>query len=287
MPQMSPFLKLLFVHSLLFVAGAVSASTLRITGNSVVLDGKRGAILRKASADLDRDGRIEYVFALWLYDESFGGYIVARPGGGVWRVVAKEYAGIDRMQMSVSDVNGDQRPEIIWRAMSGDGHMYCFIDVLAHGRIKSIGDFNDTKFRDLDGDGVPEVLSVEMVSAGFVGDHWLTIYKWTWHGYVDVSRRFPGAYRAVIRDLRDTIYQMRYTRDYGHTHSPKESPEVFSDLYYYLGKAHEFNRHPERARMPYAIAYRLQPDDGEKAAAFRRAWGIKKPKTGQRKSEPQ
>ena len=150
--------------------------------------------------------------------------------------------------------------------------MLCDIYVLKRGRLVQIGDFWDTRFRDLTGDGVPEILSTSPVSFMFSGDHWLTIYKWNGRGYTDVSRRFPKQYDAVIRDLKHTIYQLRYTKAYGTKSDPSTNKELFADFYYYLGKAYEYRGLPEKAKAQYAIAYRLQPDDEEKVKAFRRMW---------------
>jgi len=63
---------------LLISAIPVCAHTLRVKGNRIYLDGKRGQILYKSSGDLDGDGRREVVLLAWTYDERFGGIIVAK-----------------------------------------------------------------------------------------------------------------------------------------------------------------------------------------------------------------
>ena len=122
---------------------------------------------------------------------------------------------------------------------------------------------------------MPEILSISPISFMFVGDHWLTIYKWNGQAWTDVSRRFPKQYNAVIRDLRRTIHQMRYTRAYGQLFDPSEAPDIFADLYCYLGKAYEYRGLPTKAREQYAIAYRLDPSDDEVVSAFKRTWQSK------------
>lgn len=258
----------------LCLMAALSAQThsLRVSGNRFLLDGERGQILYKSSGDLDGDGRKEMAFLAWTYDERFGGIVVAKQVAGKWQVVTTEPIGIHKARVDITDVNGDGKLEVVGRAMSGDGHMYCCIYVLKHGRLVQIGDFWDTRFRDLTGDGVPEVLSTSAMSFMFAGDHWLTIYKWNGHGYTDVSRRFPKQYDAVIRDLKKTIYELRYTKAYGSKHDPVKDSDLFADFYYCLGKAYEYRGLPDKAKTQYAIAYRLQPDDEEKAKAFRRIW---------------
>jgi tetratricopeptide (TPR) repeat protein len=46
-------------------------------------------------------------------------------------------------------------------------------------------------------------------------------------------------------------------------------------MYYYLGLAYEYHGEPEKAKIQYAIAYRLTPDADEVQRAFRRTWHIK------------
>ena len=144
----------------------------------------------------------------------------------------------------------------------------CSIYVLKNGNLESIGDFGKTHFRDLDSDGVPEVLSVGLVSFGFVGDHWLTIHKWNGHGYTDVSKRFPREYDPVICDLRREIHLLRYTNYHGNHFTPASYPDLFADMYYALGKAYEYRGFPDKARVQYGIAYRLNPENEDVANAF-------------------
>ena len=252
----------------------MGARTLDIRGNRLILDGRRGLILYRSSGDLDGDGVRETVFAGWTYDEKFCGIMVARPVHRGWRLIATAGTPTCQLHADVTDINGDRKLEIVVRSISGDGHGLCSIFVLDRSRLREIGFFDATRFRDLDGDGAQEVLSRRMVSFGFIGDHWLTIWKWNGRGYTDVSLRFPRQYDSVIEDLQRVIREIQYTTRYGSKHSPESNPDMFADLYHYLGKAYEYRRLPEKARQQYAIAYRLDPADFEKrnAAAFHRTW---------------
>lgn len=246
--------------------------TLEIDGNRVVLDGHRGKVLYRGSGDLEGDGASETVFAVQIYKPWSPLIVAARRTVKGWKVIATEDGGLDEWRVDVTDVNGDGKAEIISRGLSGDGHGVCTVDALRHGRIVNIGRFWETRFRDLDGDRVPEVLSISPVSFMFVGDHWLTIYKWNGQNWTDVSPRFPRAYDAVIRDLRLEIHRIRYTDYHGHPFSLEDHPDIFADLYYYLGKAYEHRGLPQKAREQYAIAYRLDPSDSCVVAAFKRTW---------------
>lgn len=232
---------------------------LTIRGNCITLDGRRGQILYRASGDLNGDRRTETVFAMLPHDKPFTLIIVARRVSHGWQLIATHDVGYYSLRTDVTDVNGDGRAEIVARGISGDGHGWCNIYALRRGGLVRLGNFSDTKLRDLTGDGVPEVLSLSMVSFGFVGDHWLTIYKWNGRGYTDVSRRFPRAYDSVIRDLKRTMHDLRFTNTYGSKHNPRHDTELFSDLYYSLGKAYEYRGFSAKAQAQYAIARRLNP----------------------------
>ena len=263
------------LHAIIVAAAALAATAspthkLAISGNRITLDGKRGQILYRDSGDLNGDRQIETVFAMLPYDGPFTVIVVARPKAHGWQLVATHDVGYYSLRTDVTDVNGDGRAEIVARGISGDGHGWCAIYALRQGELVELGNFSDTKLRDLTGDGIPEVLSVSPVSFMFVGDHWLTIYKWNGQSYTDVSRRFPRMYDRVIRDLRQVMHDLQFTRDYGSKSNPRDDPELFADLYYYLGKAFEYRGYPDKARVQYAIAYRLDPQDDEVAAAFRR-----------------
>ena len=248
--------------------------TLKVGRNVLWLDGKRADILFRDSGDLDGDRRRESVFAIYPYRGSCAGIVVGRHIGRTWRFTASTDSGCSaELRTDVTDVNGDGREDIIARYYTGDGQRRCDIYALKRGSLVELGHFDDTLFCDLTGDGVPEALSLSAMSFMFAGDHWLTIYKWNGRGYTDVSRRFPKQYDAVIRDLKRTLYRLRYTNAYGTKNDPASDPELFSDFYYYLGKAYEYRGLPDKARIQYAIAYRLKPDDEEKAKAFRRMWG--------------
>lgn len=260
---------LLVILMIALATPASAAHNLAISGNRITLDGKRGQVLYRDRGDLDGDRRNETVFAMLPYDNPFTVIVVARRAHG-WQLVATHEVGYYSLRTDVTDVNGDGKAEIVARGMSGDGHGWCDIYALRQGDLVQLGDFSDTKLRDLSGDGIPEVLSVSMVSFGFVGDHWLTIYKWNGQGYTDVSRRFPQMYDRVIRDLRRVIHNLQFTKDYGFKGNPRDDPELFADLYYYLGKAFEYRGLPDKARMQYAIAYGLDPKDDDIVSAFRR-----------------
>jgi len=261
---------ILTVLSLSSLCEAGARHSLSIRGNRITLDGKRGQILYRDCGDLNGDRHTETAFAMRPYDESFTVIVVARRVPHGWQLIATHEVGYYSLRTDVTDANGDGRAEIVARGMSGDGHGWCDIYTLRQGDLVEIGNFSDTRLRDLTGDGIPEVLSISMVSAGFIGDHWLTIYKWNGQGYTDVSRRFPHMYDPVIRDLRQVMHALQFTKDYGFKSSPHQAPELFADLYYYLGKAYEYRGLPAKARTQYAIAYRLDPKDDDAATAFRR-----------------
>jgi len=264
-------MRVLAVLVFTLVSVTASAHTLEVRGSCIVLDGKSGAVQYRAAGDLDGDGKPETVFSTRLGGDWASTIVVARQTGSGWKYVAEEWGGCDE-RISVTDINGDGRLELIERGMSGDGHGICSVMVFREGRLREVGRFGQTRFRDLNGDHIPEVLSVDWISFGFVGDHWLTIYKWNGQGYADVSRRFPREYDRVIRDIRREIYLLRYTRCHGSSHQPSSDPELFADMYYYLGKAYEYRGLLDKARAQCAIAYRLQPGDEEIAADFRRMW---------------
>ena len=190
-----------------------------------MLDGRKGEVLYRSSGDLDGDGKAETVFAMSpSYREYNGTIVVARKNHGRWHVIAtEEYGGFD-LRADTTDVNDDRRAEIVARGISGDGHGMAEILALRKGKLATLGAFGLTRLRDLNGDGIPEVLSVSWISFGFVGDHWLTIYKWNGEGYTDVSRRFPEAYGPVVRDIRREIYLLRYTNYHGDKFNPSMTP---------------------------------------------------------------
>jgi hypothetical protein len=267
---------LMLICAVTLAAGAVmsasAAHSLKIHGNRITLDGKRVTIIYRACGDLDGDGKRETVMSACTREWDQCWIVVARRVGGRWRLVTQEEAAC-YLRTDVTDVNGDGKLEIVARTLSGDGHGLCTIYRLDKGRLVELGHFSATKFRDLDGDGIPEVLSVSPVSFMFVGDHWLTIYKWNGQGYTEVSRRFPRMYDRVIRDLRRVTHDLQFTKDYGSKSNPHDDPELFADLYYYLGKAFEYRGLPAKAKIQYAIAHRL--DAG--AAAIRRINAVRKP----------
>lgn len=248
---------------------ALASHSLRINGNRITVDGKRGQILYRDCGDLIGDGHIDTVFSMLPYDQPFTTIVVGRRQTRGWQLAATHEIGYYSLRTDVTDANGDGKAEIVARGISGDGHGWCDIYALRRGDLFRLGSFSDTKLRDLTGDGVPEVLSVSMVSAGFVGDHWLTIYKWNGQGYTDVSRRFPSQYDRVIRDLRHVMHDLQFTRDYGSKINAHDSPEIFADLYYYLGKAYEYRGLAAKAWTQYGIAYRLRPN-ADTSAAIRR-----------------
>jgi hypothetical protein len=243
----------------------------KINGNSIWLDGEPGRVIYRSSGDLNGDGHREMVCTAIFGDDPDGVLLVleATRSGNRLMCVGQTFVGIPKAD--VTDINGDRKMEIVVRGWTADGHRRCVIYRLRGPRLAQIAQLDDTRFRDLNGDGVPEALSKGWVSFGFVGDHWLTIYKWNGQGYTDVSPRFPREYDAVIRDLKKTIHDLRYTKAHGHEFDPGSCPEMFGDLYYHLGWAYEYRGLPDKAKMQYAIAYRLNPDY-DTTDAFRRTW---------------
>lgn len=272
--------RLVWICLLLACAAPALSHTLSINGNRIYLDGRRGEILYRSDGDLDQDAKREVVLVAIVPQHPYGAIVVARPHNGGYLVISSQDIGSYVARADITDINGDGRLEIIERYCSGDGHPICEVYVLRANRLVQMGDFHATRFVDLTGDGVPEVLSTSAMSFMFAGDHWLTIYKWNGKGYTDVSRRFPKQYDRVIRDLKHTIYQLRYTRRFGDRFDISKYSQLFADFYYYLGKAYEYRRMPQEAKIQYAIAYRLQPDDEEKAAAFRRVYRSKSLNSG-------
>jgi len=260
------------------VPAICAGHTLVVSGNRIVLDRHKVELLYRSSGDLDGDGKAETVFSIeqWsAMDFPKAVFVVARAQRGKWHVIASDEYGECDLRADVTDVNGDHRAEIVARSTSGDGHGIAEILALRRGKLVTLGGFGLTRLRDLNGDGIPEVLSLEWTVFGFVGDHWLTIHKWNGEGYTDVSARFPKQYGPVIKDLRREIYLLRYTHYHGSRSDPSHDPELFSGMYYYLGLAYEYHREPAKAKMQYAIAYRLKPDDEDVQRAFRRTWHIK------------
>jgi len=280
---MSKSITLLMISVSLFLGISMASAdteqepkTIRIRGNSVTLGSSPGRLVYKSTGDLDGDGRTETVFSVELGDCAFY-TVVTRANRSGWSIISLEKSGYTFSRADVADVNGDGRLEVIERTMSGDGHYICSIYNLAGNRLveklPENGDiFGLTKFRDIDHDKKLEVLSITPPSFMFLGDFWLTIYKWNGSGYVDVSKRFPAQYDRVIANIRQIIHDLQYTNDFGSRHKPNDDPELFGELYGLLGRAYEYRQQPEKARIQYAIAYRLYPDDDEIANAFRRYW---------------
>ena len=265
--------------AMLCVPGMIMAETpnhpkhdMHIKKSVVTIDGKPGHIVYKSSGDLDFDGRRKTVFSVMLDTGEFE-TVIARPARSGWMPITIEPSASCFSKADVADVNGDGRPEVIVRTMSGDGHNICFIYHLDAGRLVSIlpkvDHFGLTRFADIDHDRKIEVLSLTDPSFGFLGDFWLTIYKWDGKRYVDVTQRYPEQYDKVIRRIRRIIYDLQDTNCYGPPQKPDHNP-VFGDLYFNLGRAYEFRRQPIKARAQYAIAYRLYPDAEWIANAFRR-----------------
>lgn len=259
-----------------------TAHVLCIRRNAAVLDGKRCEVNYRSYGDLDGDGRVETVFSV-AWQGPYGcnqRLVLAKPNSRGWRVLATDdWSGGDHLRGDVTDVNGDGRAEIVARAVSGDGHGVCSILALRKGKLVDLHNTDDfetrfwnTKLRDLDGDGIPEVLSVGPISFMFVGDHWLTIFKWNGSGYTEVSRRFPREYDRVIKDLKQVRHDLQFTKSYGTKSTPQSNPQLFSDIYYYLGRAYEYRNRRQDARQDYAIACRLDPTDERRTNAFRRTW---------------
>lgn len=266
------FLVILILLLSAIITTSASGAVLKIKGNHIQFDGVRGRIIYRDSGDLNGDGRLETVMEVLQSNNYELRILVGRYARGAWKLVGSDYSFYSCARADVTDINGDHKLEIVERGMTGDGHWRCIIRRLQRGRLITIGEFGDTKFRDLSGDGVPEVLSLEIVGAACLGDHWLSVYKWNGHGYTEVGRRYPWLYDKVIKDLKRVIYERRYTTAYGSHSSPSEDPVDFSSLYYYLGKAYEYRGLPDKARIQYAIAYRLYPTDEMVANAFRRTW---------------
>lgn len=250
-------------------------STIRVAKNAVMLGGKPGRLMYKAVGDLDRDGKKETVFSVMLGCTALY-TVIARPTNSECRIIAIEQSGYGFSRADVADVNSDGRQDMIVRTASGDGHDICFVYDLIRGKLVEIspedsGPFGLTRFADIDHDGKLEVLSITDPTFAFLGDFWLTIWKWNGTRYIDVSDRFPAQYDRVISGIRQMIYRLHYTNYYGHPDSPNDNP-VFGDLYYYLGRAYELRQQPGKARIQYAIAYRLYPDADWIVDAFRRTW---------------
>lgn len=247
------------------VPAICAGHTLSVSGNRIVLDGRKGQVLYRSSGDLDGDGKAETVFSMSPSDDRSSPIIVAAKLERLrWRVIVTREDGCYDLRADVTDVNGDGRAEIVARGVSGDGHGWCNILALRNGRLAGLGSFHATVLRDLNHDGVPEILSTEAIATMCLGDQWLTIYKWDGRAFVDVSRRFPKAYHYVIRHISHIIKD-----------NQDAVPSDVASLYYYLGLAYEYAGQPTKAKIQYAIAYRLTPDADAVQQAFRRTWHIK------------
>lgn len=270
------FLYLVFIviFVLTVAVSAIGAPKLSIVGKSIILDGRRGQILYSDSGDLNGDGIAETVFAMLPQDSPFTLIVVSNNVHGKFKLLTTHESGYYSLKADVTDVNGDGRDEIVARGISGDGHWWCEIFKLQGNKLASLGWFFNTRLRDLTGDGIPELLSLNPIGAMSLGDHWLIIYKWNGHGYTDVSRRFPCMYDAVIKDLRKTLFQRQYTNTFGSRYSPSEDPGGFADIYFYLGQAYEYRGLIDKAREQYAIAYRLNSEDDGIKEAFKRTWKL-------------
>lgn len=235
---------------------------LKVSSNRISVGKIRGDVAFRETGDLNGDGKIETVFTMRM-NWSCCNYmiVVGRKTTTGWQTIASEEPGGCDMRTDVTDVNGDGKDEVVVRGWSGDGHGLCYVYASRNGKLISLaplGNFNATRFLDLSGDGIPEVLSVSMISFGFIGDHWLTIYKWNGKGYTDVSRRFPRAYDDVIRDLKRLMHDLEFTKRFGDKITAKDDPEIFADIHFYLGKAYEYRGFPQKAKKEYTVAKKLR-----------------------------
>ena len=122
--------------------------------------------------------------------------------------------------LSVFDINGDGRLEIVANrsgdpAFKGD-HIEVFQWNDEASTVTSL--IFATRAKDMDGDGVPEILDASLFQLSFRGGpggiqirdpnfEFYRVYKWTGEAYEDVSAKFPQVYQRLLANYEKRLKQ--------------------------------------------------------------------------------